>query len=96
MIGFERIETREEMHAVRQLIMDHYYYTQSTKAMEILDNWAVAAKSFIKVVPNDYKLMLEKIASYKESGLTDEEAAMQAFLLTSTKQEKKQELIGKK
>ncbi len=96
MIGFERIETREEKHALRQLIMDHYYYTQSKKAMDILDNWDKKVKSFVKVMPNDYKIMLEKITSFKQTGLTDDEAAMQAFLLTSTKQEKKQELIGKK
>ena len=39
MIGFERIEHSEEKHAIRQLIMDHYYYTKSTKAMNILDKW---------------------------------------------------------
>ncbi|WP_427138725.1 glutamate synthase large subunit [Psychrobacillus psychrodurans] len=91
MIGFEQIQTTDELHALRQLIMDHYYYTKSTKAMNLLDNWDDAASKFVKVVPNDYKKMVDRIQSFKIQGLTDDAAAMQAFLATSnvTKQETK-------
>ncbi|GGA26383.1 glutamate synthase large subunit [Psychrobacillus lasiicapitis] len=96
MIGLERIVLSEERHEIRQLIMDHYYYTKSTKAMNILDQWDVFVQKFVKVVPNDYKLMLTKIADLKRNGLTDDAAAMQAFLATSAKQEKKQTVLAKK
>ncbi|WP_342600927.1 glutamate synthase large subunit [Psychrobacillus sp. FSL H8-0483] len=96
MIGFEQIKLKEEKHEVRQLIMDHYYYTKSTQAMYILDNWGEMVEKFVKVVPNDYKTMLDKIAAFKRDGLTDDAAAMQAFLSASVKQEKKQlDLIKK-
>ena len=63
---------------------------------DILDNWEEIAQKFVKVVPNDYKTMLEKIASFKQEGLTADEAAMKAFLSTSTKKvEKKPTLIQK-
>lgn len=85
MIGFEKLQSKEEIHSVRQLIMDHYYYTRSTKAMNILDKWEDTVHKFVKVVPNDYKKMLERIATFKNEGLTTDEAAMKAFLSTSTK-----------
>lgn len=96
MIGFERIELSEEKHAIRQLIMDHYYYTKSTKAMNILDKWEENVQRFVKVVPNDYKKMLEKIADFKRNGLTDDAAAMQAFLATSVNGEIKPLALVKK
>ncbi|TQR19699.1 glutamate synthase large subunit [Psychrobacillus vulpis] len=90
MIGLKRIESLEERHTIRQLIMDHYYYTKSTKAIKILDNWDEAVEKFIKVVPNDYKKMLDLIATFKREGLTNDAAAMKAFLETSSKQKTKQ------
>lgn len=94
MIGFEKLQSKEEIHSVRQLIMDHYYYTRSTKAMNILDKWEDTVHKFVKVVPNDYKKMLERIATFKNEGLTTDEAAMKAFLSTSTKKvEKKPTLL---
>ena len=47
------------------------------------------SRRFVKVVPNDYKKMLDKIDALKEKGLTDDLAAMQAFLATSVNNEKK-------
>ena len=35
---------------------------------------------FVKVVPTDYKKMLDKIEFHKLQGLTEENAAMQAFV----------------
>jgi glutamate synthase (NADPH) large chain len=96
MIGFERIELSEERHAIRQLIMDHYYYTKSTKAMNILDKWEKNVQRFVKVVPNDYKKMLDKITDFKRDGLTDDAAAMQAFLATSVNKEIKPLALVKK
>ncbi|MFJ8066977.1 glutamate synthase large subunit [Psychrobacillus sp. NPDC096426] len=96
MIGLERVEMSEEKYVIRQLIMDHYYYTKSTKAMNILDKWDFFVTKFVKVVPNDYKLMLEKITELKRNGLSDDAAAMQAFLATSVKQDKKQKPLVNK
>ena len=53
-------------------------------------------QKIVKVVPNDYKKMLDKIAELKRNGLTDDAAAMQAFLATSVKQEKKPQTLVKK
>jgi glutamate synthase (NADPH/NADH) large chain len=96
MISFEGIEHSDEKHSIRQLIMDHYYYTKSSKAMSILDKWDTTVEKFVKVVPNDYKKMLDKISAHKEKGLSDDLAEMQAFLDTSSNKDKKELAFVKK
>ncbi|WP_313890897.1 glutamate synthase large subunit [Psychrobacillus sp.] len=96
MIAFEQLTLSEEIHAIRQLVTEHFFYTKSTKASYMLDNWDVVVQKFVKVVPNDYKTMLSKIETLKSEGYTDDQAAMQAFLATSNKKEKKElELVKK-
>lgn len=96
MIDFEELYETNELHAVRQLVMDHYYYTKSSKAMKLLDRWEEMSGQFIKIVPKDYKKMLDKINQFKVEGLTDDEAAMQAFLSTSITKENKDVALSKK
>ena len=36
-------------------------------------------EKFVKVIPKDYKRMMESIEEQKQAGLTEEEAAMSAF-----------------
>ncbi|ASN06097.1 glutamate synthase large subunit [Virgibacillus necropolis] len=79
MVEFEPITDRNEAEQVKQMVQDHYHYTESQKGAYVLNNWDEMMKKFVKVTPKDYKLMLEKIQSYKNDGLTDEEAAMSAF-----------------
>jgi glutamate synthase (NADPH) large chain len=43
-------------------------------------------RKFNKVIPKDYKRMLDQIQKQKEKGLTEEEAIMSAFLANSSKQ----------
>ncbi len=42
------------------LIRNHLAYTGSNKAMELLQHWSQAREHFIKVMPRDYKRVLEK------------------------------------
>jgi glutamate synthase (ferredoxin) len=54
--------TEEESLEIFSLIKDHYYTTDSTKAMSILENWEKQQKSFIKVMPIEYKRALARMA----------------------------------
>ena len=83
MIDFAKIEEKVEMQAVRSMIEQHAQLTNSTKARDILGNWDYYVKQFVKVVPTDYQAMLDKIHFHKLQGLTDESAAMQAFVETT-------------
>ena len=43
---------------------------------------------FVKVIPNDYKRMMEIFNEHKEAGLTDEDAVMRLFKQMSHKKKK--------
>ena len=73
---------------VRQLIIKHLEETDSTYALDILAKWEQYVPKFIKVVPTDYKAILEKIEHHKLNGLTDENAMMQAFVETNESSKK--------
>jgi glutamate synthase (NADPH) large chain len=88
MIQFEKLTDAQEIEMVRQLVIKHLEETDSTYALDILAKWEQFVPKFIKVVPSDYKAILEKIAQHKLNGLTDENAAMQAFMETTESQKK--------
>jgi glutamate synthase domain-containing protein 3 len=79
MVGIERLETAAEIAEVRGMIERHFAYTQSTRARQVLDAWAAMTPRFVKVMPKDYKRILNCIERAKGQGLTGDEAIMAAF-----------------
>jgi glutamate synthase (ferredoxin) len=79
MVGIEKLESPAEVAEVRGLIEKHLSYTKSTRAKEVLDNWAKMVPKFVKILPNDYKRMLACIERAHGQGLTGDEAVMAAF-----------------
>lgn len=61
MVDLEIIKDSEDEKALRALITNHYNYTNSQKAREILTNWSYSLPLFVKVTPLDYKKIIEKI-----------------------------------
>ncbi|MDP2044554.1 MAG: hypothetical protein Q8K15_05240, partial [Candidatus Omnitrophota bacterium] len=45
---------------IKNLLFNHYKYTQSPKAKDILDNFHKYADLFVKVMPLEYKRILEE------------------------------------
>ncbi|RUL48044.1 glutamate synthase large subunit [Lysinibacillus antri] len=80
MIQFERLEDKNELEEVRQMIIQHLEHTESSIALDVLAKWQQFVPKFVKVVPTDYKAMLEKINHHKYQGLEEQDAAMQAFV----------------
>ncbi|HEX3800600.1 MAG TPA: glutamate synthase large subunit [Verrucomicrobiae bacterium] len=78
-VGLERLDDAEEREEVRQMIERHFKYTKSARAKKVLDAWETFAPKFVKVLPNDYKRMLQAIKKAKASGLSGEAALMAAF-----------------
>lgn len=78
MVDFEALETDEDLGTVKSLLNKHVQYTQSTVAQKILDNWSDYQSRFVKVMPQQYKRVLDAIKRGKEKGLTEEEAVMEA------------------
>ena len=87
MIDFESLDKIEDINEVSKLILNHFDYTGSSKADYILDHWSEFVNKFVKVIPKDYKRMVESIQKQKLAGLSDEDAVMSAFQ-TNVAQEK--------
>ncbi len=60
MVELESMATESDMWIVRRLIRDHVRYTNSTLGMRILDNWDAIKARFVKIMPTDYKRVLEE------------------------------------
>jgi glutamate synthase (NADPH/NADH) large chain len=50
----------EDLELLQRMISNHYDFTGSTVARAILDDWQTAQKRFVKVMPRDYKRVLEE------------------------------------
>ena len=79
MVELDPLDDLAEREEVRQMIRRHAEYTGSRHAEDILDRWDTAAARFVKVLPRDYKRMLEAIRRVEASGLSGEEALQAAF-----------------
>ncbi len=88
--GFERVCNKEmvqllplsdpdEKAAVRRLLERHVAYTASPRAQALLDDWPTTVSRFIRVVPNDYRRVMEAQARMRDKGLSEDEAEMAAF-----------------
>ena len=79
MVGLEKLEDKEEIEEVRQMIQKHAEHTRSQRAFKILVLWEDYVPKFVKVMPRDYKRVLQAIKRITDSGLSGEEATMAAF-----------------
>ncbi len=78
MVNLETLATTEDVDLVKSLLTRHLQYTQSTVAEQILNNWKEYQTKFVKVMPRQYKRVLEAIKRGKERGLSEAEAIMEA------------------
>jgi glutamate synthase (ferredoxin) len=79
MVAVEKLGDPGEIEEVREMIQRHAEYTQSDRARKVLALWDMIAPKFVKVMPKDYKRMLQAIKRVSASGLSGEEALMAAF-----------------
>ncbi|WP_223068119.1 glutamate synthase large subunit [Paenibacillus caui] len=79
MVLLERVEDTQEQEQLRTMISRHVLYTNSKVGRRILDGWSEALTSFVRVIPKDYKRMLEQIRKVHDDGLQGEEALLAAF-----------------
>ncbi|HJZ79701.1 MAG TPA: glutamate synthase large subunit, partial [Pyrinomonadaceae bacterium] len=79
MVELTPVEDDDEIEMIKNLIFRHAEYTASARATEILLAWEEALPKFTRVIPNDYRRVLEAEHRMKLTGLTAAEAAMAAF-----------------
>jgi len=64
MIEFE-IPSAQDLDIVKNYIENHFTYTSSKIAESILNNWKKESLNFVKIMPTEYKIALEKMAKEK-------------------------------
>lgn len=79
MVLLERVEEADEIAELHGLITRHTELTDSNAGRTILDSWDQALPKFARVIPKDYKRMMEQIRKVEQNGLTGEAALMAAF-----------------
>ncbi|MCB9799439.1 MAG: glutamate synthase large subunit [Candidatus Omnitrophica bacterium] len=79
MVALGPIESPQEIAEVRQMIEKHVAYTASERGQKVLDLWDEMLPKFVRVIPHDYKRVLEAYERVKESGLSGDAADMAAF-----------------
>ncbi len=79
MVLLERVEDPAEADQLRTLISRHALYTDSGVGRRVLDNWNELLPKFVRVIPKDYKRMLEQIRKVENDGLEGEAALLAAF-----------------
>jgi glutamate synthase (ferredoxin) len=79
MVGLEKLEDPSEIAEVRQIIQKHVDYTKSDKAKMVLSRWEEMVPKFVKVMPKDYKRVLQAINKAVASGLSGDDALNAAF-----------------
>jgi glutamate synthase domain-containing protein 3 len=60
MVELGPIGNRDELNQLHALIVRHLQYTQSTVARRVLDKWDDYAAKFVKVLPTEYRMVLER------------------------------------
>ena len=68
MADMEAVTDPEDISLLKGLIEDHKKYTGSTPATEILADWSAALKRFKKIMPRDYRRVLEERKRRAEEG----------------------------
>jgi len=79
MVSLSPLEDEAEIALVRGLVERHVQYTESALGMKVLEAWKESVARFVRVMPNDYRRVLEAQARMLQRGLAPEQAEMAAF-----------------
>ena len=79
LVSTEELANKYDVLDLKAMIEDHVKYTNSIRGKEILNDFEEYLPKFKKIIPYDYKKMLNAIAKMEEKGLNPEQAQIEAF-----------------
>ena len=85
LVSLEAVTSKYDVLELKELIEEHVERTNSKKGKEILDNFGEYLPKFKKIIPHDYKRMLNAIVQMEEKGLSSEQAQIEAFYANTRK-----------
>jgi glutamate synthase (ferredoxin) len=71
--------TDAELERVRELIEEHVRRTSSPRGIKLLYQFADVRRHFVKVIPHEYRLIMERADREQVRGVSREKAVEPAF-----------------
>src|SRR5699024_7080302 len=78
-LDFDEIAVEAEKNVVKDMLEDHLLYTNSTKVTNILEHFESVVDQVVKVIPKDYKLMMENIEMQRRESTQQDAALLNGF-----------------
>lgn len=79
LVSLEEVTSKYDVLELKEMIQDHVAYTNSEKGKQILNHFGEYLPRFKKVLPHDYRRMMNTIIQMEEKGLSSEQAQIEAF-----------------
>ena len=79
LVEFTEVTSKSDAEKIKTLIEEHVQATGSPKGREILSSFGDYLPKFKKIIPHDYKTIIQSIAAFEGKGLSLEEAKIEAF-----------------
>lgn len=79
MVSFEAITEKQDVLELKEMLEEHVKVTNSPKGTQILAHFTEYLPKFKRIIPLDYRRMLQAIAKMEEKGLQKEQAQIEAF-----------------
>ena len=85
LVSVEAVHDKYDVMELKAMIGEHVEATGSEKGKRILDNFGEYLPKFKKIIPHDYRRMLQTIVQMEEMGLSSEQAQIEAFYAITKK-----------
>ena len=79
LVSMEEVTNKYDVLELKEMIQEHVNYTNSEKGKEILEHFGEFLPKFKKILPHDYRRMMNTIVQMEEKGLSSEQAQIEAF-----------------
>jgi glutamate synthase (ferredoxin) len=79
MVDLLKLEDKEDIDSLYELIKKHADLTKSQKAFKVIALWEQSVPQFVKVLPRDYARVLKALKKAKDDGLVGDDALIAAF-----------------
>ena len=79
MVSLEKMERNTDVMELKSLIEEHVRVTGSPKGKRILEHFEDYLPKFKKIMPHDYKRMMDLVMKYEQKGLSGDQAVESAF-----------------
>ena len=85
MVSMEKVESKFDREELYRLIDAHVQHTGSPKGRRILAAFGEYLPRFKKIIPNDYKRLVQLASQFEEQGVTPDQAQIEAFYASLAK-----------